>query len=243
MADLILQHLNRPRLCGEITIKSEIPIASGLGSGAAVSAALGRAIAALQGVRIGDEILNTLVYEVEKLHHGMPSGIDNTVVVYEKPVYFIKTKTMQFIHFGEPLHILVADTGIAALTRAAVIDVRALYQRQPQQTEAIFEKIAIIAENAKDCIQKGELTGLGELMTSNHELLQALTVSSAELDRLVEAALSAGALGAKLSGGGRGGNIIALVDESSVSIVEDSLLSAGARRVFATQVGGRNETQ
>ena len=90
MASLTMQYLGAADIKGEITIRSDIPIASGLGSGAAVSAALGRAIAQLHGANIPDEDLNRLVFEVEKLHHGTPSGIDNTVVVFEMPVYFVK---------------------------------------------------------------------------------------------------------------------------------------------------------
>jgi mevalonate kinase len=91
-------------------------------------------------------------------------------------------------------------------------------------------------KQAKIAIENGEISALGPLMLQNHTLLQQLTVSSPELDRLVDAAVNAGAAGAKLSGGGRGGNMIALVTLDSAESVRQALLKAGAVRVFDTTV-------
>ncbi len=237
MAALTMGHLNTGNLTGEIRIRSDIPIASGLGSGAAVSAALGRAIALMRNTDISNRELSRIVFEVEKLHHGRPSGIDNTVVVHEKPVYFVKDEEIEFIRFGEPLHIILGDTGIASLTRDAVADVRSLYERDPIRTAKQFEAIGAIAHEARACIETGATARLGELMTANHHFLRRLSVSSAELDKLVDAALIAGALGAKMSGGGRGGNIIALVNDRTANSVKDALLEAGAKSLLETTAG------
>lgn len=234
MAALTMECLNARDLTGEIRIRSDIPIASGLGSGAAVSAALGRAIARMHNFDIPDCELSKIVFEVEKLHHGTPSGIDNTVVVYEKPVYFVKDDTAEFIRIGAPLHIILGDTGIASLTRDAVADVRSLFEREPAQTANKFDEIGAIVNDARACIESGATTRLGALMTANHHLLRALNVSCARLDKLVDAALAAGALGAKLSGGGRGGNVIALVDDHSAASVKDALVKAGAKGLLET---------
>ena len=237
MAALTMGHLNTGNLTGEIRIRSDIPIASGLGSGAAVSAALGRAIALMRNTDISNRELSRIVFEVEKLHHGRPSGIDNTVVVHEKPVYFVKDEEVDFIRFGEPLHIILGDTGIASLTRDAVADVRSLYERDPISTAKQFEAIGAIVYDARACIETGATARLGELMTANHHFLRRLNVSSAELDKLVDAALIAGALGAKMSGGGRGGNIIALVNDRTANSVKDALLEAGAKSLLETTAG------
>ncbi len=237
MAGLTAKLVGAASICGEIRIRSELPIASGLGSGAAVSAALGRAVAQLHGAEIPDDDLNRLVFEVEKLHHGTPSGIDNTVVVYEKPVYFRRDAALEVITIRSGLRIVLADTGVASLTRDAVADVRALARKAPKRTGRIFDEIGTIVDEARDCIERGSLDRLGALMTANHEMLQALTVSSPELDSLVDAALKAGALGAKLSGGGRGGNIIALCAGDSLCDVKDSLLAAGSKRVLVDGAG------
>ena len=237
MAASTMQYLGLKSLRGEIRIQSDIPVASGLGSGAAVSAAIGRAIAQLHGADLPAKALNRLVFEVEKHHHGTPSGIDNTVVVYELPVYFVKGRSFEFIEIEAPLWIVVADSGIASLTRDAVTDVRLQARLAPGPTARAFEEIGAIAIEARHCIEQGQSDRIGELMTANHLLLQALNVSSSELDHLVEAAIDAGALGAKLSGGGRGGNIIALVDEASASTVQQSLVEAGASQVMLTVAG------
>ena len=236
MRALALDYLQIHHPRGEIIIRSDIPIARGLGSGAAVSAALGRAIAILLGKDIPDDALNRLVFEVEKIHHGTPSGIDNTVVVYEKPIYFVKNQAIETLEIKQPLHILIADSGQASLTREAVAQVRQLYQRNPAQIRTILENIRQAAEQARICIRNGDHVRLGELMTENHQQLQGLNVSSPQLDRLVDAALAAGALGAKLSGGGLGGNMIALVKKSRLNAVKDALIKSGAASPVHTAV-------
>ena len=236
MRALALDYFQIPHPRGEITIRSDIPIARGLGSGAAVSAALGRAIAMLLGRVIPNDVLNRLVFEVEKIHHRTPSGIDNTVVVYERSVYFVKDQPIETLEIKQPLHILIADTGQAALTREAVAKVRQLYQRRPIQTQTILKSIGLTVEQARVCIRDGDHVRLGELMTENQQQLQWLNVSSSKLDRLVDSALAAGALGAKLSGGGLGGNMIALVKKSRLNAVKEALIKSGAVSLVATAV-------
>ena len=227
-------------LQGELDIRSDVPIASGMGSGAAVSAALARGVAALLGRDIPDEELNAIVYEVEKLHHGTPSGIDNTVVVYERPIYFVKGRSTDLVKFSRPLTLVVADTGVPSPTRDAVADVRVRLKSQPSQTQEIFDRIGALVDRARISIETGEHGKLGELMTENHRLLQALDVSSSALDKLVEAALRAGAYGAKLSGGGRGGIMIALVSPDTEAPVAEALRRAGAKRVIVSSVGAKS---
>jgi mevalonate kinase len=220
----------------EIRISSSIPVASGLGSGAAVTVALTRALAVHLVHAMTDEEINAFAYEIEKLHHGTPSGIDNTVVTYARPVYFVKGQPIETFNVGKPFTILIGDTGVAALTRESVGDVRRLWIHDRPRWEAVFDKIGEVSFTARRAIEAGKWEMLGELMNENHALLQTLTVSSPELDRLVEAARSAGALGAKLSGGGRGGNMIALVDASTAKRVASALKEAGATDTIVTQI-------
>ena len=236
MRSLTLDYLQVSAAGGEIRISSDIPMARGLGSGAAVSAALGRAIALLHGRVISDDALNRLVFEVETIHHGAPSGIDNTVAVYERPVYFVKGQAMNWLEIKRPLPILIADSGRASLTREAVAKVSWLYQRHPDSTWALLAAIGAIVEQARACLRAGDHRRLGELMTENHRQLQRLQVSSPRLDGLVEAALAAGALGAKLSGGGLGGTMIALVEESKGPAVREALIRCGAVDLVETVV-------
>jgi mevalonate kinase len=215
----------------EISIESTIPVASGLGSGAAVSAALIRALALHVAYPLANEQVNDLVYEIEK-----PSGIDNTVITYNKPVYFIKGQPIETFKVGKPFTIVIGDTGIPAPTKESVADVRSLWLRDKVNFENLFNEIAQIVLIARRSIESGKPDLLGELMDQNHVLLRQLTVSSPELDKLVDAARFAGAHGAKLSGGGRGGNMIALVDQAKAELVASALISAGAKRTIITEI-------
>lgn len=220
----------------EINITSTIPVASGLGSGAAVTVALVRTLSSHLNHPMTDEQVNAFAYEIEKLHHGTPSGIDNTVVTYAKPVYFVKGQPIETFTVREPFTIVIGDTGISAPTRESVGDVRKLWEADRRKWEAVFDNIGEIVKQAREKIESGEWKVLGELMNRNHALLQGMTVSSPELDRLVSAARKAGALGAKLSGGGRGGNMIALVEAGQAEAVAESLMDAGARNTIVTQI-------
>ena len=220
----------------EIRISSTIPVASGLGSGAAVTVALTRALSSFLSRPMADEEVNAFAYEIEKLHHGTPSGIDNTVVTYAKPVYFIKGQPIETFKVGAAFTIVIGDTGISAPTKESVGDVRKLWEADNGKWESVFDRVGKIAEEARKNIESGKWELLGELMDQNHLLLQEMTVSSPELDRLVSAARSAGALGAKLSGGGRGGNMIALVNVNLAESVAKSIREAGAQRVIITHV-------
>jgi mevalonate kinase len=232
---LFLSRLSRfPNL--EIKISSTIPVASGLGSGAAVTVALTRALASHLNYPMTDEEVNAFTYEIEKLHHGTPSGIDNTVVTYSRPVYFVKGQPLELFKAGKPFTIVIADTGVFAPTKESVGDVRRLWIHDRSRWETVFDKIGEISFTARRAIEAGKPELLGELMDENHVLLQKLTVSSPSLDQLVEAARKAGALGAKLSGGGRGGNMIALVEPETAEAVASALKEAGAKNMIITQV-------
>jgi mevalonate kinase len=220
----------------EINIESTIPVAAGLGSGAAVSVALIRALALHVERALSDEQINNLVFEIEKLHHGTPSGIDNTVITYAKPTYFIKGKPGETFSVGKPFTLIIGDTGIQAPTKQAVADVRRLWLKDTSKFEGVFNEIAQLSLIARRSIESGRPDMLGELLDHNHSLLQEMTVSSVELDRLVTAARNAGALGAKLSGGGRGGNMIALVEKPDAEKVAQALMSAGAKQALITEV-------
>jgi mevalonate kinase len=220
----------------EINIASTIPVAAGLGSGAAVTVALTRALSAHIHYPMTDEQVSAFAYEIEKLHHGTPSGIDNTVVTYARPVYFVKGQPIETFRVAEPFTIVIGDTGISAPTKESVSDVRRLWELNKAKWENVFDEIADLSFAARRVIREGQIKMLGALMDENHAYLQQMIVSSPELDNLVSTARQAGALGAKLSGGGRGGNMIALAEEDTAPRIAEALLSAGAKRTIITQV-------
>jgi mevalonate kinase len=219
-----------------INIASTIPVASGLGSGAAVTVALTRALSTHINYPMTDEQVNAFAYEIEKLHHGTPSGIDNTVITYARPVYFIKGQAIETFKVGHPFTIVIGNTGISAPTKESVADVRKLWEADKAKWDRVFDQIGGITNDARGKIESGKWNELGELMNQNHTLLQELTVSSPELDTLVSAAINAGALGAKMSGGGRGGNMIALVKSEQAEAVAKALMEAGAESTIITTI-------
>jgi len=219
-----------------ITVTSTVPVARGMGSGAAVSTAIVRALASHYGQWLPSRAVSDLVYQTELLYHGTPSGIDNTVVAFGKPVYFVKDAGWEIFWPGRPFMLAVADTGIRSSTRVVVGELRGRYHADPALYEPLFDRAGRVAVSARASIERGEIEALGRLLDENHALLQEMDVSCPELDRLATAAREEGALGAKLSGAGRGGNLIALITEETKGRVDLALRLAGAVNVIMTTV-------
>lgn len=219
-----------------LTISSTVPIARGMGSGAAVATAVVRALAQHMGKPLSPQEVSELVYQTEVIHHGTPSGIDNTVIAFEQPVYFVKGKPIEVLHVKRSFWLVIGDTGIRGTTKEIVADVRRAWQAEPARYEALFDQIGAIAMEARQAIESGEIEALGKLMDKNQELLREIGVSSPELERLIHAARIAGALGAKLCGAGRGGNMIALVRRKEAQRVARAIREAGAANVIVTKV-------
>lgn len=229
-------NLNKVPAC-QIQITSSIPISSGLGSSAAITAALIQAFSAFIGQQMTEDQISQTTFEVEKIHHGRPSGIDNSVVVFQQPVYYQKGIPLEFLTINSPFSILIAGSGSPGNTRQAVTSVREGWLKDPEKYNEIFSKIGQLTRHAKELLLSGDPQELGPLMDQNQSLLQDLGVSTPRLDRLVQSARKAGALGAKLSGGGLGGHLIALVDDQTQA-VQEKLLEEGAEGIFQTRVGG-----
>ena len=219
-----------------LTLTSTIPIARGLGSGAAVSTALVKALGRFAGRELLPQTISEIVFEVEKIFHGAPSGIDNTVVAYAQPVFFRKGRPIQRFSVGAPLTLLIGDTGVKSPTYKAVGNLRERWQKDTIRYNAVFEQMGEIALQARQAIEAGNAAEIGRLMNENHRILTELGLSSPELNRLVDAALLAGALGAKLSGAGWGGNMIALVSPERAAAAANALRSAGASGVIITKI-------
>lgn len=229
--------LNLPHIPAcTIQVTSSIPIAGGMGSGAAVSVAILRAFSASLGHPFSDEQVSALAYQVEVIHHGTPSGIDNTVITYNRPVYFIKGQPIQMLSVAQPFTLVIGDTGLPGSTGRVVGEVRQAHANDPQGYDLLFEAAGDIARQARHAIESGGLDALGPLMDENQTLLVKMGVSSPQLDALVRTAHSAGALGAKLSGAGRGGNMIALAIPANAEQVAQALREAGAVRTIITEV-------
>lgn len=218
----------------DIHLSSTIPLASGMGSGAAISVAIIRALLGYLDASLPVEQVNSLAYQIEKKYHGTPSGIDNTVITYEQPIYFVRGTPFQKLHLGQEFTLIIADSGLPSTTLEVVADVRRGWQEEPEFFEEIFDQIGSISTDARQIIEHGPVEALGPLMNANQAALRKLGVSSPKLDYLIDAALFAGAYGAKLSGGGRGGNIIALVEKKRAEEISAALQQAGAKNIIIT---------
>lgn len=234
---LVLEHLKIDHLpvC-EIQIHSTLPTAAGLGSSASTAVALIRALSTFLGHPFENEVVNQIAFEIEKIHHGTPSGIDNTVITFEKPLFFIKDAPFEFLSLRETLTLIIADSGIKSTTAKVVQQVREHYEQEPHRYQAFFDQIEEISLSIKNELELGNQKSVGEYLTKNHTVLKEMGVSCNKLDRLVSAALKSGAMGAKLSGGGQGGNMIAMVEPESANTIADALRSAGAVNAIITQI-------
>lgn len=219
-----------------IELRSTIPIAGGMGSGAALNAALVRGLYAQAGQAVDPATVSELVYLGEQRYHGTPSGIDNTVVAYGKPIWFVKGHAPEVFTLGAAFHLLIADSGTPSPTKSTVAGVRLRREADPARFEMLFDAVGALVLDARRALERGDAVSLGLLFNRNQTLLVEIGVSTPHLDALVAAARAAGALGAKLSGGGGGGNVIALVEEASAGAVQAALERAGAVRVLSTTV-------
>ncbi len=229
--DAVMKHLKINHYpSSHIKITSTIPISSGLGSSAAISVALIKALCSFVGFMPTPEEVSSLAYQVEVSYHGNPSGIDNSVIAYEKPVYYQKGKAIEFIEPGGSFHIIIADSGIQGNTKQAVTSVRSLWDENRNYYDQLFQEMGLIARDAKLSLQNGDSETLGELMNSNQEYLEKIGVSHPKLEELIEIAMKNGAFGAKLCGGGLGGNMIVLSDEDKINQISEALLNSGAKQ-------------
>ncbi len=217
-----------------MTIRSDIPVGRGMGSSAAISVLLIRLLAQMTDIRLTDEDVTRYSFELEKYHHGTPSGIDNTVVSLAKPVFFQKgqeIKTLKPARF----HFVIGDTGIGKHTGTIVADVATRCENNPAQYSRLFSRIGEISTAGRKALEDGDLQMLATLINENQSVLGEIGVSCTQLDDLIKAAMDAGAQGAKLCGAGKGGCMIALADNNeSARRIQDAVLQAGAAKSFIT---------
>ena len=214
-----------------LQVRSQIPLARGLGSGAAVVCALVRAVGNAAGHSLALEVLNRIVFESETLFHGRPSGIDNLTVVHGLPLFFRKGLRPQFFRPIQCPVFLLADTGIPVHTAKAVAEVARLKHQHPHRVEAWLEEIGLISEAILEALSHSKTVNLGPLLNANQELLRRLGVSSVANEKLIQAALVAGAPAAKVTGAGMGGQVLVLSSNQEVDGLEEALRIAGATAV------------
>ena len=226
----------------EIIFAGDLVAASGVGASAAQCTSLARALSETFNLNLDDEKINEAAYEGEKAYHGTPSGIDNTASTYGGLIWFVKNlsggkNTMDLLKTPRKMPLVIANSGITASTTEVVADVRRFKEKNPRKFEEILSKYKRIAERAKKALLEGDIATVGDLMNENHKLLQQITVSGAVNDELVGIALENGAIGAKLTGTGRGGLVMGLAENEEIQEKIANAIEKKGYTVWKTMIG------
>lgn len=219
-----------------IEVVPHVPRAMGLGGSSALAVAVIRAMDAAYGLALTDGRVNELAFECERAAHGTPSGVDNTVATFGRPLRYQRTDdqpTFSELRIGSPIDLVIGITGKESLTASMVGQVRNAWQANEHRYEGIFDQIQQLTHSGEEAIASGNWDDLGELMNLCHGYLNALQLSTPELEELVHAARTAGALGAKLTGGGGGGSMVALCPDNAGAVTQ-AIERAGYRALHIT---------
>jgi len=219
--DMILEKLDLVNEDMRMEIFPHIPLAMGLGSSAALAVSIIRALSKNFKLHLSDKEVNELAFKSEQLIHGNSSGLDNTLATYGEVILYKKADSVfiEPIKTSQSIPLVIGLTGIESLTATMVGNVQKAWDKNKPLYEGLFKEIDQITCEALKAIQSYDIENLGELMNVNQGLLNALQVSSKEIEELNEIARNNGALGAKLTGAGGGGAMIALCPEDTARVV------------------------
>ena len=216
-----------------VEINSTVPVAAGLGSSAAVVAAVTAGVGALLKVKMSKEDVFAIALEAEKTVHGTPSGVDPAIATYGGSILFQTDTGFKPLEVKAQIPLVIGDTGVERFTRIQVEKVRKIAENYPQVMEPLRKAAREIVLRGIDALKENDLDTLGELMNINQALLYGIGVSDESLEWLINAARKGGALGAKLTGAGGGGCMIALANDEKLGTVQDAIMRAGGRPFMA----------
>ena len=241
---LTAMNMDSKKFAVDIWLGGNLPGFSGLGASAASSVAIARAMAAEFNLVLSDEKINAVAYEAEKAYAGNPSGIDNTAATFGGLIWFkknlgINSNEIEQLNMHEPVEIVIGNTGIVANTKAMVAGVATRKEQNPMKYDAIFEQAKNLAHKGRKALEEFNLRKVGELMNENHRLLQEIEVSCKELDYLVDLARKKGAFGAKMTGGGGGGCMLALTPGKDLQEKVAFTIENEGFEVLRTKIGAR----
>lgn len=229
----------------EIWLGGNLPGFSGIGASAASSVAIARAIAEEFDLHLSNERINDIAYEAEKAYAGTPSGIDNTAATYGGLLWFRKApsgtpNTIERLDIEKPVEIVIGNTGIVADTKKMVAGVAQRKEKNHEKYNQLCRQAEGLALSAKESLSRYDLKEVGELMNKNHLLLKEIEVSCEELDYLVNLARGEGAFGAKLTGGGGGGCMVALTPGRALQEKVATTIESEGFQVLKTRIGIQN---
>lgn len=235
----LIDHFHAENDSWELTIQSDLPAERGMGSSAATAIAIVRAFFNYYDEDLSHEELLKWADVEEKVTHRSPSGLDAATCSSDHPIWFVKGQTNQPIDLNLTATMVIADTGVQGRTKEAISTVKTNLENDPEHAQALIQHLGQLTMDTKDALVTDEAEKLGLILTSAQKDLQELGVSSAELDHLCQVALENGALGAKLTGGGRGGCMFALANSAMGARRLASVLSeTGAKATWIQPLGG-----
>ena len=221
----------------DFSVRFAVPTGAGLGSSAAMAVAVARALTFAHGLRsVTDEDLADAAMASETVVHGKPSGLDHTVALRGGFGVFTRARGLEGVAATHPITLVIGHTGKERDTRGRVARVAELYAENQSEVRARFDAIEKLVEHGRSAVLAGNSGELGRAMVENQRHLAALEVSCPEIERLVAIAHDAGAVGAKLTGGGGGGCVIALAPGRETAVRE--AWERAGHRAFTTSVGG-----
>ena len=206
----ILDKLDLTTRAMRITVFANVPRAMGLGGSAAVAVSIIRAMDQHFRLNLSDEEVNSLAFECEKVAHGTPSGVDNTLATYGSMLLYRRGEPplVETVKPKTPIKIVIGMSGIESLTAKMVAGVRKAWERNNRLYEQIFDGIDRLVLEGVKAIHENDMEHLGDLMNVCQGQLNSLQVSSWEIEEMIQLARRNGALGAKLTGGGGGGSVL-----------------------------------
>ncbi len=220
-----------------IDIDTRLPMGKGLGSSAAFAVAVTRALASYHGIDVDDARVNEIAFACEQLAHGTPSGIDNAIACYERMLLYRRSDELEMQTVAAPLSLpLVLGIGhTSASTETMVAGVAHRRRQSPTAFDSLFELMSALSLDATRAVERGDFEHLGASMNVAHGLLNGIGVSTPELEEMVDVAREAGALGAKLTGAGGGGAIVALCPGAE-DAVRSALQQGGYRTLSVREI-------
>lgn len=222
-----------------IRIQSSIPPGKGLGSSASVAIAIAKSLFSYVNQQYTNDQLLYLANVSETYAHGAPSGIDPLTITSESPIWYRKNAPIDYIKPNGEFYFVVADSGQEADTKTAVQTVRRLLQETPQIIQEKMERIGEITYEVREALEKSSLSALGVLLDEAQRNLDAIGVSNDMLNKLIRFVKDEGALGAKLTGAGNGGCIIALAQNELHSLqLSEKLRRFGVQDVWSFALSG-----
>jgi len=229
-----LLNLSKKDVGINLKIDSSIPVAAGLGSSAAVAVASAASLNHLLDAGLTKDDIFTMAFEAEKIIHGNPSGVDPAISTYGGVILYRRGEKIRKLDVAVDLPLVIGDTKIERSTGKMVTHVGDLVNRYPVISDKIIQAGEAVVNRSIQALEHSDLETLGEMMNLNHALLCAIGVSNEQLDRLVYAARKAGALGAKLTGAGGGGCMVALAYPENLDAVAEAINQSGGE-AFITE--------